>query len=59
LHSTSQDIEIVEVDEMHTYVVSKKTIFGFGLLLIDMGIDSSLSLLATEVTKQQKSFGKR
>jgi len=31
LHSTSQSIEIVEVDEMHTYVGSKKTTVGYGL----------------------------
>jgi transposase-like protein len=59
LHSTSQDIEIVEVDEMHSYVGSKKTTVGYGLLLIDMEKDSSTSLLATEATKLQKSFGKR
>jgi hypothetical protein len=29
------------------------------LLLIDMRKDSSISLLVTEVTKQQKSFGKQ
>ena len=36
----------------------KKTIVGYGFLLIDMGKDSSTSLLATGVTKRQKSFWK-
>ena len=57
LHSAKAEIEVVELDEMHSYIGSKKTIVGFGLLLIDMGKDSSTSLLATGVTKQQKSFG--
>jgi len=26
----------VEIDEMHSYIASKKTIAGYGLLLIDM-----------------------
>ena len=39
---------MVEVDEMHTYVGSKKTTVGYGLLLIDMEKDSSTSLLAIE-----------
>ena len=34
-------VEVVEMDEMHTYIGSKKTIAGFGLLLIDMGNASS------------------
>lgn len=59
LSSQSQDIEMVEVDEMHSYIGSKKTSVGYGLLLIDMGKDSSTSLLATGATKQQKNFGKR
>ena len=59
LNSDSQEIEIVEVDEMHTYIGKKKTTIGFGLLLIDLGKNSSISLLATEETKQRKNFGKR
>jgi transposase-like protein len=59
LNSDSQQIEMVEVDEMHSYVGSKKTTVGYGLLLIDMGKDSSISLLATEEMRQRKNFGKR
>jgi transposase-like protein len=57
LQSESRDIEIVEVDEMHSYIGYKKTIVGFGLLLIDLGKDSSTSLLAIEATKQLKDSG--
>ena len=59
LHSESKEIEMVEVDEMHSYIGSKKTVAGYGLLLIDMEKDSSISLLATGAMKQQKSFGER
>jgi hypothetical protein len=59
LNSDSQQVEMVEVDEMHSYIGSKKTTVGYGLLLIDMGKDSSISLLATEAMKQQKNFGKK
>ena len=59
LHATSQPIEMVAVDEMHSYIGSKKTTVGYGWLLIDMGKDSSTSLLATEATKQQQRFGKK
>jgi len=57
LQSEKQEIEMVEVDEMHSYIGLKKTIVGYGLLLIDMGKSSSISLLATEATKQPKNFG--
>src|SRR5690606_6557138 len=59
LQSESKEIEMVELDEMHSYIGNKKTIVGFGLLLIDMGKDSSTSLLATEATKQQESYGNK
>jgi transposase-like protein len=59
LHSENQQIEMVEVDEMHTYIGSKKTTVGYGLLLTDMEKGSSTSLLATGATKRRKRFGKR
>jgi hypothetical protein len=59
LNSEGQEIEMVEVDEMHSCIGSKKTAAGYGLLLTDMGKDSSISLLATEATKRQENFGKR
>jgi transposase len=48
-----EDIEVIELDEMHTYIGSKKTIVGSGLLLIEMGTDSSIVKLA-HVEQQQE-----
>src|SRR5271170_1831149 len=39
---SADKIDVVEVDEMHTYVSSKKTSSGYGLLLIEMGTGSSI-----------------
>jgi hypothetical protein len=50
-------ISIVEIDEIHNYVGNKKTIAGSGLLLIDIGQNSSISLLAREIQKQKKISG--
>ena len=33
---SEKEIKIIEMDEMHSYIGSKKTISGFGLLLIDL-----------------------
>ncbi len=44
-------LKVVEMDEMHTYISSKKTTAGYGLLLIDMEKDSSTAYWAT-VTQQ-------
>jgi transposase-like protein len=54
---SAEPVAYTEMDEMHTYVGQKKTIDGYGLLLIDMGKHSSVSLLATEVLRQDKSSG--
>ena len=59
LQSSVEDIEVVELDEMHSYIGNKKTTVGFGLLLIDLERNSSISLLATGVTKPQWNYGKR
>jgi transposase len=48
-----EDIEVIELDEMHTYIGSKKTIVGSGLLLIEMGTGSSIAKLA-HVEQQQE-----
>jgi len=55
----SENIEVVELDEMHTYIGSKKTTTGYGLLLIEMGIGSSIVKLAHEELEQEKSAGKK
>ena len=54
---SAHDIEVVEIDEMHTYIGSKKTTVGFGLLLIEMGTDSSIVKLAHEELKRVKNSG--
>ena len=35
----------MELDEMHTYVLNKKTLDGFGYLLIGLGKSLSIVLL--------------
>jgi transposase-like protein len=50
-------IEIVELDEMHTYIAHKKTTVGYGLLLIDMGKGLSTAYWATEAQKQGENYG--
>ena len=45
---SSKEIEVVEIDEMHTFIGSKKTTAGCGLLLIEMGSNSSTAKLAQE-----------
>ncbi len=57
LQSETQDIEFVELDEMHSYIGNKKTTAGFGLLLIDLENASSISLLATGATRRQGDSG--
>ncbi len=54
---SDEPVSVTEIDEIHTYVGQKKTINGYGLLLIDMKRDSSTSLLATEAAQQANSFG--
>ena len=44
LPKRNEPVEIVELDEIHTYIGQKKTIAGYGLLLID--IESGISLLS-------------
>ena len=50
-------LEVVEIDEMHTYISSKKTIAGSGLLLIDMGKNSSTAYWATVARQPVKNCG--
>ncbi len=53
------DIEIMEIDEMHTYIQSKKTTAGSGLLLIDVGSNLSIVCLETETQKPVGIYGTR
>jgi hypothetical protein len=50
-------VEAVEMDEMHTYVGPKKTIAGYGLLLIEMGGDSSTAKWARATPTRAGSYG--
>ena len=50
-------LKIVEMDEMHTYVSSKKTTAGYGLLLIDMEKDSSTAYWATAAQQPANNSG--
>ncbi len=56
---SADEIEVVEIDEMHTYIGLKKTTAGYGLLLIEMGIGSSIVKLAHEERKREKNSGKK
>ena len=53
LQKEEKQIKVIELDELHTYINTKKTIAGFGLLLIELGRDSSISYLAQEGLKQE------
>ncbi len=55
---SENEISIVEMDEMHTYIGNKKNIAGSGLLLIELGKSSSTALLAAEERKLENYSGK-
>jgi len=55
---SENEISIVEMDEMHTYIGNKKNIAGSGLLLIELGKSSSTALLVAEERKLDKYSGK-
>lgn len=50
---------IIEADEMHSYIGSKKTIVGCGLQLIEMPENTLVSLLGTEEAKREGNFGSK
>jgi transposase len=56
LRSTN-GIEVVELNEMRTYIGSKKTVAGYGLLLIDMGSASSTAKWVPAIRKPDESSG--
>ena len=55
---SENEISIVELDEMHTYIGNKKNIAGSGLLLLELGKSSSTALLAAEEQKLDNNSGK-
>jgi transposase len=54
---SENEIAIIELDEMHTYIGNKKNIAGSGLLLIELGKSSSTALLVAEERKLDKNYG--
>jgi transposase len=42
---------------MHTYISNKKNIAGSGLLLIELGKNSSTALLVAGAQKQEYNYG--
>jgi len=52
LPQKEEPVSVVELDEMHTYIGSKKTTVGYGLLLIDLENDLSLLSVGTEAQIQ-------
>ena len=57
LPKSTEPIEIVELDEMHTYIMEKKTTVGYGLLLIDLEKGTSILSVAIGLQKRSQGFG--
>ncbi len=55
---SASGVKVIEMDEMHTYIGSKKTIAGSGLLLIEMGNGSSTAYWVPAMQKQGSDDGK-
>lgn len=54
---SENNIKVVELDELHTYIGQKKTTVGYGLLLIEMGRNSSTVYLVLGEQKQVNHYG--
>jgi transposase-like protein len=52
-------VSMVELDELHSYVMEKKTTVGHGLLLIDLENGLSLLSAATVQQPQDQSCGRK
>ena len=52
-----KELEVIELDEMHTYIGSKKTIVGYGLLLTDLEKSLSTSFLVQGERKLEENYG--
>jgi transposase len=52
-------IDVVEMDEMHTYIGSTKTPAGYGWLLIGLGEGASSARLAQGTRPREASSGKK
>lgn len=58
LPKSEEPIEIVELDEIHTYIQNKKTTVGSGWLLTDLENASSILFVESETQKHSKNYGK-
>ncbi len=56
---SANEIEVVEMDEMHRYIGSKKTIAGSGLLLIVLGESSSSARWVHATRRPEEPSGKK
>ena len=54
---SEKPVQIMEFDELHSYVVHKKTTNGFGLALVESKENVLFSLSAIEAQKQDQSYG--
>ena len=52
-------VKIMEMDELHTYVGSKKTTDGYGLLSIERQENTLISFWATEEQRQESNCGSK
>ena len=50
-------VRIMELDEMHSYVGHKKTIDGYGLVLIETQENTLILLSGTEAAQQDSNYG--
>lgn len=50
LPKRQQGLKVVEIDELHSYINSKKATVGYGLLLIDLA--KGTSLMCVEIDQQ-------
>ena len=55
---SENEVAIVKLDEIHTYIGNNKNIAGSGLLLIELGKSSFTALLAAEERKLDNGSGK-
>ena len=52
LPASDRPTVVMELDEIHSYVQSKKTTFGHGLLLIDINDGSSILFAGNETQRR-------
>jgi transposase-like protein len=58
LPKSEDPVEIVELDEIYSFVQHKKTITGFGLLLIDLENATSILFVENAIQRRLENFGR-